>query len=497
MHDHEHPELAKKLNDKIPNTVDEMFERVIAYKRGSSSKTIRIGKAGLTEDNCLSAILRIALDMTAHHIRGDDRGCIMSKGFYIDGGSSSEIMYEHCFKNFDADIKSRLRKSNAPLVGFLGEVYDTLGLVDLRVTMGEPGRSKTVLLKFVIVKCRSPYNLIMGRTGMRSLKAVGSTIHLMIKFPTTRGVATVETSKEALIREQAILRVRSIPNQRPRKEPMMLEETWEEDTMKEKVIIHNPDHPIVINDKLSSGCKQKIEETLQKNVDVIPYRGRNVLFHLHAKWTKKFRIYALRDDGQSTSGLEWAKCRRVPRRIDRDKKTTVNLNHNVWRNASKCTFGMEEGKFLGYVIAMEGIRADLEKMKEVKRLALYCFLKGTRSKHPSKNGYKHATHRREGDAMTLITRQGPQINDFPQNPKSHVGNEGPMEEMLKMSDTEGRLAKWAVELRIYHVSYVRRKEAEVQVVKKSSDMETGLEDYGGKKTKKEGFRRRNDPSQPE
>ncbi|GJZ65436.1 hypothetical protein Tco_0622132 [Tanacetum coccineum] len=102
----------------------------------------------------------------------------------------------------------------------------------------------------------------MGRTGMRILEAVGSTIHSIVKFPKTRGVATVETSKEALIREQAILRVRSIPNQRPRKEPMMLEETWEEDTMKEKVIIHNPDHPIVINDKLSSGCKQKIEETL-------------------------------------------------------------------------------------------------------------------------------------------------------------------------------------------------------------------------------------------
>ncbi|GJV05031.1 hypothetical protein Tco_1338600 [Tanacetum coccineum] len=28
-----HPELAKKLNDKIPKTVDEMFERVMAFIR--------------------------------------------------------------------------------------------------------------------------------------------------------------------------------------------------------------------------------------------------------------------------------------------------------------------------------------------------------------------------------------------------------------------------------------------------------------------------------
>ncbi|GKC13567.1 hypothetical protein Tco_1010349 [Tanacetum coccineum] len=34
MHGHGHPELAKKLNDKIPKTVDEMFEKVEAFIRG-------------------------------------------------------------------------------------------------------------------------------------------------------------------------------------------------------------------------------------------------------------------------------------------------------------------------------------------------------------------------------------------------------------------------------------------------------------------------------
>ncbi|GJR51620.1 reverse transcriptase domain-containing protein [Tanacetum coccineum] len=34
MHGHGHPELTKKLNDKIPKTVDEMFERVRAFIRG-------------------------------------------------------------------------------------------------------------------------------------------------------------------------------------------------------------------------------------------------------------------------------------------------------------------------------------------------------------------------------------------------------------------------------------------------------------------------------
>ncbi|GJR55429.1 reverse transcriptase domain-containing protein [Tanacetum coccineum] len=34
MHGHGHPELAKKLNDKIPKTVDEMFKRVRDFIRG-------------------------------------------------------------------------------------------------------------------------------------------------------------------------------------------------------------------------------------------------------------------------------------------------------------------------------------------------------------------------------------------------------------------------------------------------------------------------------
>ncbi|GJR17119.1 hypothetical protein Tco_0965646 [Tanacetum coccineum] len=38
-HGHGHPELAKKLNDKIPKTVDEMWERVRAFIKGERLQT--------------------------------------------------------------------------------------------------------------------------------------------------------------------------------------------------------------------------------------------------------------------------------------------------------------------------------------------------------------------------------------------------------------------------------------------------------------------------
>ncbi|GKC88187.1 hypothetical protein Tco_1148836 [Tanacetum coccineum] len=82
-------------------------------------------------------------------------------------------MYEHCFKGHSARTRSKLRTSNVPLVGFFGEVYHPLGVIDLSVTMGEPDKYKKMLVEFAIVKCHSPYNAILGRTRMRILRAVG------------------------------------------------------------------------------------------------------------------------------------------------------------------------------------------------------------------------------------------------------------------------------------------------------------------------------------
>ncbi|GKD25685.1 hypothetical protein Tco_1231899 [Tanacetum coccineum] len=89
---------------------------------------------------------------------------------YVDSGSSSEII----------------------------EVNYPLGVIDLEVTMGEYGRTRTVIMEFTVVKSPSSYNALLGRTGMGILGAVASTIHSMIKFPTSNGIATVATTRETL-----------------------------------------------------------------------------------------------------------------------------------------------------------------------------------------------------------------------------------------------------------------------------------------------------------
>ncbi|GJQ99184.1 hypothetical protein Tco_1388230 [Tanacetum coccineum] len=45
--------------------------------------------------------------------------------------------------------------TDAPII-LEGEIYHPLGLIDLKITLGEQGRNKTVLQEFTIVKCALP-----------------------------------------------------------------------------------------------------------------------------------------------------------------------------------------------------------------------------------------------------------------------------------------------------------------------------------------------------
>nr|GFA38210.1 reverse transcriptase domain-containing protein [Tanacetum cinerariifolium] len=86
------------------------------------------------------------------------------------------------------------------LVGFAGGVVKPLGKIELEVVFGDGGLFRTVMINFTIVRTPSPYNVIFGRTNLRSIRAVSSTIHSMVKFLTPRGIATLVT-RSAIISE--------------------------------------------------------------------------------------------------------------------------------------------------------------------------------------------------------------------------------------------------------------------------------------------------------
>ncbi|GJZ74537.1 reverse transcriptase domain-containing protein [Tanacetum coccineum] len=110
---------------------------------------------------------------------------------YLDGGSSCDVIYEHCFLKLKPSIRSLRVDSNTPLVGFSGEQSWPLGEIPQEVTIGEGPIAVTKTLTFVIIKSDSPHNLLLGRTAMQQMGIVVSTVYEAIKFHTPRGSGTI------------------------------------------------------------------------------------------------------------------------------------------------------------------------------------------------------------------------------------------------------------------------------------------------------------------
>ena len=128
--------------------------------------------------------------MSPSSSRGDISGYLVRR-IYVDEGSAVNVMYEHCFNNLSNDIRDRLKETTTSLVGFSGETSKPLGKIELEVCFGDHGMYRRPMMSFCVVNSPSPYNVILGRTGLKEIRAVPSTIHSMIKFPTPKGVATL------------------------------------------------------------------------------------------------------------------------------------------------------------------------------------------------------------------------------------------------------------------------------------------------------------------
>ncbi|GKA62832.1 reverse transcriptase domain-containing protein [Tanacetum coccineum] len=113
----------------------------------------------------------------------------------IDGGSSFEILYEHCFNRLRPEIRNQMAPATTLLVGFSGEIKWPLGQITLLVKVGDDEHSTLAWMDFMVVRSMSPFNGIIGRPGLRKMKAVPSTTHRMIKFPVIGGTLTLKSSK--------------------------------------------------------------------------------------------------------------------------------------------------------------------------------------------------------------------------------------------------------------------------------------------------------------
>ncbi|GKG01994.1 hypothetical protein Tco_0306699, partial [Tanacetum coccineum] len=114
-------------------------------------------------------------------------------------------------------------------------------------------------MDFMIVRSTSPYDEIIGRRGLRKIHAVPSTTNGMIKFPVTRGILTLRSSKINPI-EFAMV-------SGPDDQPLPVNKVKEE---RVKVAI-NPEHleqTVMIGSNLTEKARVKMCSLLQRSLNV-------------------------------------------------------------------------------------------------------------------------------------------------------------------------------------------------------------------------------------
>ena len=100
-------------------------------------------------------------------------------------------MYPDLFEGLG--LKSQdLVKYDTPLVSFDGRVVIPKCQISLSVDM----EGKEVMVTFIVVRSFSPYTAILGRPWIHAMKAVPSTLHVKVKFPTEYGVAVVRGNQQ-------------------------------------------------------------------------------------------------------------------------------------------------------------------------------------------------------------------------------------------------------------------------------------------------------------
>nr|GEW43787.1 reverse transcriptase domain-containing protein [Tanacetum cinerariifolium] len=336
---------------------------------------------------------------------------------YVDGGSASKILYEHCFNRLRPEVKNQMVPATAPFVGFGGEVIWPMGQILLPVKIGDAEHSTFTWMNFVVVRLASSYNGIIGRPGVRKIQVVPSTAHGMLKFTVLGGILTLLSSGIILLECTMVFGSKAQTSN-------VVQVTKE----RIKVPIHPeyPEQTIAICSTLTEEGRKALCDLLRRNLDIFAWKPTdmtgvprhiaehrlNVLEGCSPVRQKKRgqaqkRNKAIQDeveklvDASIIKEVHYHNWLSNPRLVDKAFQKQIGRNlevyvddlvikshteHEIIRdiektfktlreinmklNPSKCTFGIEEGTFLGFKVNTKGIKivkaeAAVKQMKKV------------------------------------------------------------------------------------------------------------------------------------
>ncbi|GKV15545.1 hypothetical protein SLEP1_g26327 [Rubroshorea leprosula] len=318
---------------------------------------------------------------------------------FVDMGSSPNILYWSCFQKIQLNPAS-MQRYEGPIYGFDNQPVPVEGVITLPIYMGTEPRFRMAFVSFLVVKMESAYNAIIGKATLCELKVVISQPHLYMKFPTPHGVG---------IPSQPGLQAMSISDidHRPKNIEHKAEPVEPIETI--PLNLDEPEKTVKIGTKLTEKERAKLLEFLKANQDVfawttveMPRISSELAVHkLSTDSTKrpvvqKHRLmgpkkqaaideeektvfyatdaiycYVMMLFGLKNAGATYQNVR-AEDHIDDLKETFQNLRGAQMRlNPLKCTFAVESGKFLWYVVSKKGIEVTFALVCTVRKLRAY------------------------------------------------------------------------------------------------------------------------------
>uniref|UniRef100_A0A2N9GP36 RNase H type-1 domain-containing protein n=1 Tax=Fagus sylvatica TaxID=28930 RepID=A0A2N9GP36_FAGSY len=191
----------------------------------------------------------------------------------IDNGSSADIIYLPAYQQMKID-KEQLKPIDIPLVGFTGDKVKPLGVVSLIIEAGTYPKQVRTAVEFLVVDCPSAYNVIIGRPTLNKLRAVTSTYHLLVQFPTEHGIGELR-GDQATARECYLASL----GPETRHQTMKIDEGHRlvEPTEELEVIVLDDEKPqktTSIGTKMDGTMRESMINFLKSNLDVFALDAR-------------------------------------------------------------------------------------------------------------------------------------------------------------------------------------------------------------------------------
>jgi len=114
----------------------------------------------------------------------------------VDQESSVDILYWKTFKAMKIPIVEMMPYDDH-VVSFSRERVGTKGYIELYTTFGLDKASKTLRIRFLVIEAYTSYNILIGQSSLNKLRAIVSTPHLAMKFPSLSGdILTIHVFKK-------------------------------------------------------------------------------------------------------------------------------------------------------------------------------------------------------------------------------------------------------------------------------------------------------------